>query len=76
MFAVLQVLAETTSAEAEPSKAPFYIAGGLLVLFAIVVSTVGIRSETFPPTKGARTLVMGVGAILVAAAMATAVLTS
>jgi hypothetical protein len=75
MIAALLLLAETT-AEAEPSKVPFYVAGGLLVLFALVVSAAGIRSETFPPSRGGRTLVMGIGAILVVAAMATAVLTS
>ena len=75
MIAALLVLAETT-AEAEPSKVPFYIAGALLVVFALVVSAAGIRSETFPPSRGARTVVMGIGLVLVAAAMATAVITA
>jgi hypothetical protein len=71
MVAALLVLAA-----AEPNKTAFYVAGGLLVLFAICVSAVGVRSETFPPSRGARAGVMAVGALLVAAAMATAVLTS
>jgi len=75
MPAALLVLAAETSAQAEPSKAPFYVAGGLLVLFALVVSAAGIRSQTFPPSPGARAGVIAVGAVLVAAAMATAVLT-
>jgi hypothetical protein len=75
MSAALLVLAET-SAKAEPDKVPFYIAGGLLVLFALCVSAAGVRSETFPPSRGARTAVIGLGALLVAAAMLTAVLTS
>jgi hypothetical protein len=71
MFALL-----LAAVEAEPSKVPFYIAGGLLVLFALAVSAVGVRSETFPSSRGARTGVMALAAILVAAAMVTAVLTS
>jgi hypothetical protein len=75
MSAALLVLA-ATSAEAEPSKAAFYAAGALLVLFALLVSAAGLRSETFPPSRGARAGVIGIGAVLVAAAMATAVLTA
>jgi hypothetical protein len=75
MTAALLVLAET-SAAAEPSKAPFYVAGALLVLFALAVSAAGLRSETFPPSRGARAAVIAVAAVLVAAAMVTAVLTS
>ena len=71
MFALLAAV------EADhPSKAPFYIAGALLVLFALSVSAVGVRSETFPPTRAARIGVTAVAAHLVAAAMITAVLTS
>jgi hypothetical protein len=61
---------------AEPNKVPFYVAGGLLVLFAVVIAVIGTRgAETFPATKGARTGVCLLAALLVAAAMATAVLT-
>jgi hypothetical protein len=71
MFALLAAV------EADhPSKTPFYIAGALLVLFALSVSAVGVRSETFPPTRAARIGVTAVAALLVAAAMITAVLTS
>jgi hypothetical protein len=71
MFAVLAAV------EADhPSKVPFYIAGGLLVLFALSVSAVGARSETFPPSRGARIGVTAVALVLVAAAMLTAVLTA
>ena len=71
MFALLAAV------EADhPSKTPFYIAGALLVLFALSVSAVGVRSETVPPTRSARIGVTAVAALLVAAAMITAVLTS
>jgi hypothetical protein len=59
-----------------PSKIPFYIAGGLLVLFALSVSAVGVRSETFPPTRAARIGVTALAVVLMAAAMLTAVLTA
>jgi hypothetical protein len=61
----------------EVSKTPFYLAGGLLVAFALVIAAGGIaRAETFPASKGPRLLVIGVCAILVVAAMATAVTTA
>jgi hypothetical protein len=62
--------------EAEPSKTPFYIAGGLLVLFAIVMSVIGTRgAERFPGSKGTRNAICALAALLVAATMATAVIT-
>jgi hypothetical protein len=58
------------------NKTPFYIAGGVLVVFALAISAVGVRGgESFPPSKGARTAVCTLAAVLVAATMATAVLT-
>jgi hypothetical protein len=72
MFAALLAAVEAD----HPSKTPFYIAGALLVLFALAVSAAGVRSETFPSSRGARTGVLGLAAVLVAAAMLTAVLTS
>jgi hypothetical protein len=61
---------------AEPSKTAFYIAGAVLVLFAVVISAIGItRIGTFPSSKGQARGVMALAALLVAAAMATAVLT-
>jgi hypothetical protein len=59
------------------SKTPFYVAGGLLVAFAILVSLVGIRgADTFPGSLGARRGLTALAAVLVAAAMATAVITA
>jgi hypothetical protein len=71
----LLVLA-ATSAESEPSKVPFYIAGGLLVLLALALSAIGVRSETFPRSRGVQRAVIGLAVILVAAAMSTAVITA
>jgi hypothetical protein len=63
--------------EHKPDKTAFYIADGVLVLFALAMSAIGVRGgETFPSTKGARTGVCALAALLVAATMATAVLTA
>jgi hypothetical protein len=63
-------------AAGEPSKVPFYIAGGLLVVWAVALAAVGLTRPAFPGNaRGARG-VMAVSFILMVAAMATAVLTS
>jgi hypothetical protein len=60
----------------ETSKTAYYIAGSVLAGFAVVISAIGIsRHETFPPSKGAARAVMALAALLVAATMASAVLT-
>ena len=65
-----------TFAAEEGSKGPYYVAGIALAVFAVVVSAIGIsRHETFPGSKGAARVVMGLAAILVVATMASAVLT-
>ena len=62
---------------AEPSKTLFYICGGLLAVWALVVSAIGIRAhETFPPTKSAARGVMTISIVLVVLAMASAVITA
>jgi hypothetical protein len=61
----------------ETSKLPFYICGGLLVLWAVLVSTLGIRAhDRFPGSTGARSGVMAISVVLILAAMATAVITA
>ena len=63
--------------EAEPSKALFYVCGGLLVLWALAISAMGIRAhETFPPTKSAARGVMAISVVLILAAMGSAVITA
>jgi hypothetical protein len=62
--------------EHEPSKTPFYIGGGILALWAVLLGVIGLRSETFPATKSAARGVMAISALLVAFAVATALITS
>ena len=62
---------------AEPSKTLFYICGGLLAAWAVIVATIGIRAhETFPPSRSAARGVIAISVVLVLCAMASAVLTS
>jgi hypothetical protein len=69
------VLAAEAGGE-ETSKTVFYLFGGLLVLWAVVLSGLGMSSATFPATVGAKRGVIGLTALLMAAAMATAVITA
>ncbi len=61
---------------AEPSKAPFYIAGLVLTAYAVVVAALGIVKHDFPASRGAATGVIGLGGLLVLATMASTILTS
>jgi hypothetical protein len=74
---VLQALITFAAEEgAEPSKTAFYIAGGVLAVYAVLITAFGLRHiGTFPKNKAQGRGVMALSAVLVAAAMATAVLT-
>jgi hypothetical protein len=48
LHAVLTFAAEEAE---EPNKTPFYIAGIILVVWALVVATIGIRNERFASEK-------------------------
>jgi hypothetical protein len=63
-------------ASSEPSKVPFYVAGIVLVLWAVLLSVTGLRSESFPPSKGATRGVMAFTGLLVAITVAMAIHTS
>ncbi len=61
----------------EKSKVPFYIAGGLLVVWALTLSLgLGMRKPDFPSSLAGQRGVVAVTAVLVLAAVATAVLTA
>ena len=62
--------------EAEPSKTAFYICGGLLAAWAVVLGFVGLRSPEFPGSATGQRAVMGISGVLMLAAMATAVITA
>lgn len=63
------LLAAAEAVEPEKSEAPFFIAGALLVSFAIIISVIGFKKPDFPADAGTARGVMGLGVTLVAAAM-------
>jgi len=62
--------------KAEPSKTAFYLCGGLLAAWAVVLGFLGLRSPEFPGGQRGARGVMAISAMLVLATMAAAVLTS
>lgn len=63
-------------AASEPSKVPFYIAGAVLVAWAVLVSLVGLSRPSFPGNAGGQRAVMSVSVLLAALAIAMAIVTS
>ena len=62
---------------AEKSKVPFYIVGGLLVVWALTLSLgLGMRKPDFPGSVAGQRAVIAISAVLVLGAVSTAVLTS
>lgn len=60
----------------EPAKLPFYLGGGALALWAVLLGFFGLRGDEFPNGNGAARGVMAVSALFVAVAIATALITS
>jgi hypothetical protein len=60
----------------EPSKTPFYIAGAVLVLWAVALAGIGLARPAFPYGVRGQRGVVSISAVLVAVAIATAILTS
>jgi uncharacterized cupredoxin-like copper-binding protein len=62
---------------AEKSRVPFYIAGGALVVWALVVSmAIGMRRPDFPGGESGERAVIAISVVLVLATLATAVITA
>jgi hypothetical protein len=59
----------------EKSKVPFYICGGALAVWAVVLGLAGLARPAFPAGTAERA-VMGLTVLLVVAAMVTAVATA
>jgi hypothetical protein len=73
----LTIVFAAVEGEEEPSKTLFYVFGGALAIFAVLISVLGIsRIGSFPRSKGQRRGVIGLAALLVLAAMASAVITA
>jgi plastocyanin len=73
---VLHLAGGILAASGEPSKTPFYIAGGLFAVWAVVLSVIGLRNADFPPTRTVARVVMGISAVGILATTSLAVATS
>ena len=61
----------------EKSKVPFYVAGGVLATWAVIVSVgLGLRKPAFPGGLAGQRLVLAISAVLVAGVISMAVVTS
>ena len=75
MLHALTIIFASTEGE-ESSKTLFYVAGGALAVFAVIISVIGIRGiASFPSSKGQTRGVSSLAALLVIAAAASAVIT-
>ncbi len=63
-------------AAAEPSKVPFYLVGGALAVWAVILSALGLTNPSFPHGERGERGVILISVLLVAATIATAVATS
>jgi hypothetical protein len=67
---------EHAAEEHHKSEAPFFVAGAVLVLFALTVSVFGFKRPDFPGSAAAARGVMALSVTLVAAAAASIVYVS
>ena len=61
--------------EAEPSKTPFYLLGGLFAAWAVLVSGIGLTRPEFPGSEGAARAVYAISALLMVGAVGAAIAT-
>ena len=60
---------------AEPSKVPFYILGGLLAIWAVVLAGIGLTQPEFPFNERGQRGVIAFSFVLILLAIAAAILT-
>jgi hypothetical protein len=66
----------TGALTAAPSHVPFFIAGGVFALWAVVLAWFGLTRPSFPVNVMGQRAVMGVSFVLAALAVAMAIATS
>ena len=71
VVATILAAAEHAAEEEHKSELPFFLLGGALALFAIVVSVFGFKKPDFPATASAARGVMTLGLALTVATMAS-----
>ena len=75
-LADLHALVPVLAAAGEKSKTPFYIAGGVLAAWAVIVSLVGVTRPGFPGGRSGERGVIAVSVLLVALTITMAVVTA
>ncbi len=75
-LADLHALVPVLAAAGEKSKTPFYIAGGVLAAWAVVVSVVGVKRPGFPGGTNGERGVIAVSVLLVGLTITMAVVTA
>ena len=63
-------------AASEPSHVPFFIAGGLFAVWAVVLSWIGLTRPAFPGGVTGERAVIGISLTLAVLAVAMAIVTS
>lgn len=76
LLAFIAFAQEEVHTEAETSKTLFYVVGGVLAVWAVLVAGMGIRQHEFPRSESAARGVMGISALLVVATLASALITN
>jgi hypothetical protein len=64
---------QTFLAASEPSKIPWYVGGGVLVVWAVVLAFLGLRNPNFPGGALGQRGVIALSLVLAVVAMGTAV---
>ncbi|HEY6523942.1 MAG TPA: hypothetical protein VIY10_09260 [Solirubrobacteraceae bacterium] len=60
----------------EPSKVPFFIIGGVLAIYAVILATIGIQRPSFASDRVGERGVITLTAVLVVIAVGTSIATS
>lgn len=60
---------------AEPSKVPWFIGGGVLAVWAVILSAYGLSHPEWPGNKAGRQLAIGITFVIMVGAMTAAVAT-
>jgi hypothetical protein len=63
-------------AASEPSKVPFYFAGGVLALWAVVLASLGLTRPSFPYNERGQRGVIAITLVLVVIAIGAAIAVS
>jgi hypothetical protein len=63
-------------AASEPSKVPFFICGGALAVWAVVLAGIGLSRPEFPNNAGGQRGVIAISFVLIVVAISSAILTS